>query len=105
MVHPPQVTENSARASVVTANSSERCLAVNQLNPIVVGVVDEGNTSHVAVRRLLLKDRTVLLHRCARFIQIVNEETDVSESLWLFVAIVHLEIWILLCAVVPSELK
>merc|ERR1712178_99274 len=92
-------------SGIVAASSSKRRLAVDQLNPVVIGIVSKGNASHVAIRRLLLEAHAVLLHLCASFIQIVDEETNVSESLWFFVAIMHLEVWILLCAVVPSEFK
>merc|ERR1711997_816759 len=87
--------------SIVGTDPCERGLAVDQLDPIAVRVVDEAEVAHVAVARLLLDLHTCSFHLFASTIQIIHEEPNVAEPLRLGIAIVDLEVLVLLCAMIP----
>lgn len=119
--------EFSRQPSLSKHHSGLVTLVLNNLNPVVVRVKQEGNVLHAPVSESLLPVALQVLKTLARRVKIVNTNackwsvgcshyiaacvqnwkmlTDVAKSLGLVIAVVVLEVLVLFGAVVPGKLQ
>ena len=78
----------SARSPTASAPQAFQPRRLDDLDPVAVGVLDEGNVIHLALLRSLHVDHLVLIEPADRRVEVGHREADVTEALRLRVAIV-----------------
>ena len=103
----PRVTNHGVRSDICLLHVLGFLVVVsgNNLDPVTIGVKDEGNVAHTSIGKLLLELVASILDSLAGGLNIVDRDTGVPEAtVRLLVTVVYLVVGIILGSVVVSQL-
>jgi hypothetical protein len=94
------------RARIRRIRLDRLILALDDLNPVAIGILDERNVLHAALGEFLLEGVPGVLEPLARDFDVINGDGDVAEAaVGFLVAVGNGVVGVALCAVVVGEFE